>query len=123
MVAMDVVDLLACIYLGVAVACVSVTLTRSYLFENLRNWICRKNKFIGKLISCPYCAAHWIGFIFIVVYSPVPFTPALRSPTLSILFSVATGLFFTVAVSSIVVGRICTAIGGCSFFQDADREA
>jgi hypothetical protein len=32
------------------------------IFENFRNWIKRKSKFFGDLISCTLCTSTWIGF-------------------------------------------------------------
>ena len=33
--------------------------TKSYLFKSIREFIIKKNKHIGKLISCPMCFGWW----------------------------------------------------------------
>ncbi len=51
------------ILIALAVAALTMTLTQSSLFEEVR-------KRIGhKLVRCPYCAAHWISFFVWCGYS------------------------------------------------------
>lgn len=32
------------------------------IFESTREWIKKKSKFFGDLISCPLCTSTWVGF-------------------------------------------------------------
>lgn len=43
----------------------SYTLTRERLFEPLRRRLGGKDTFFGYLVSCPYCASHWIAFVLV----------------------------------------------------------
>lgn len=56
------------IFVALAVAAITMTLTQSNLFEGIR-------KRIGhKLVRCPYCAAHWISFfVWCTQYPMNPF--------------------------------------------------
>jgi hypothetical protein len=49
---------------------ISYIVTQSHLFEGLRNWISKKNKFFGELFSCILCFGTWVGFLLSLVYSP-----------------------------------------------------
>ena len=57
-------------YLGQLVAVSAVvmgiaqTVTRERLFESLRNRLGGQN-LAGFLISCPYCASHWVAFVLV----------------------------------------------------------
>lgn len=56
--------------LSMAVAAVSVTLTKSGIFEKPRSWIDAKNAFLGDLVHCPYCTSHWLSFLTVALYQP-----------------------------------------------------
>lgn len=43
----------------------SHTLTRERLFEPLRRLAGGKDTWLGYLVSCPYCASHWIAFMLV----------------------------------------------------------
>ena len=38
-------------------------ITFSYIFKPIREWIKKRNNFIGKLIECPQCSGFWMSFI------------------------------------------------------------
>jgi len=38
------------------------------IFESARNWIKRKSKFFGDLISCTLCTSTWVGFLMSLVF-------------------------------------------------------
>ena len=63
------------IYLSLACASVSFTVTETKVFEPLREWVKRKNTFLGELISCGYCFGYWTAFGLTAVLAV-----ALRNP-------------------------------------------
>ena len=56
--------------LSSAIAVISLTLTQTLIFKGFRKWVKFKNHFFGDLISCPYCASHWISVIFGIIFIP-----------------------------------------------------
>ncbi len=50
-------------------ASISFTVTESKLFESFRNFVKRKNNFLGELVSCGYCLGHWIAFGIVIMYN------------------------------------------------------
>jgi len=49
--------------LGIGAALAALTLTRSTLTQKFRaKWVGRS--WVGEMINCPYCMAHWTGSIF-----------------------------------------------------------
>jgi hypothetical protein len=55
--------LLALIPMSLAVYAISVTVTTSVLFRDLRKRIRLRNTTAGNLVSCPYCFSHWTAFL------------------------------------------------------------
>ncbi len=54
---------LAALIIVLPVSVVSYTVTRSELFATLRNRIIRpRSKWLGQLVTCPYCFSHWVAF-------------------------------------------------------------
>lgn len=94
------------LFLSLAVASLSLTITKAQVFGSLRSWVDSKNGFLGKLISCPYCASHWIGLVMVVYYQPV----LVPSPIL--FFDLAISLFAVVTLSSFATGLIWRAFEG-----------
>lgn len=58
------------IYLSVVTASIAFTVTETKLFKPLREWLLKKNTFLGNLFSCGYCFGHWIAFALTAVYKP-----------------------------------------------------
>ena len=58
------------IYLSFITASISFTLTETKLFLPVREWVKRKNSFIGELFSCGYCLGHWMAFAWVAIYQP-----------------------------------------------------
>lgn len=58
------------VYLSVAAASISFTVTEAKLFLPLRTWAKGKNSFLGELISCGYCFGHWVAFALTAIYRP-----------------------------------------------------
>ena len=51
--------------LSAVVMGLSQTLTRERLFEPLRNRLGGQETWLGYLVSCPYCASHWVAFLLV----------------------------------------------------------
>ncbi len=51
---------------------ISYTLTRERLFAPLRRRLGGKETWVGYLISCPYCASHYIAFILVPLTATYP---------------------------------------------------
>lgn len=62
--------LLVVLILSLPVSAITLTITKSSLFECLREWALKRNKWLGKLVSCPYCTSHWVSFALVVLYQP-----------------------------------------------------
>jgi len=43
----------------------TLIITRSILFKPVREWVTKKNEFLGEGITCPMCVGFWMA---IVVY-------------------------------------------------------
>jgi hypothetical protein len=53
--------------LSVSTGMVALTLTRSQITKPLRLRFINAPFMIGDLISCPYCMAHWVGFVALLM--------------------------------------------------------
>jgi hypothetical protein len=58
------------VYLSLAIAAISFTVTEMKPLLPLREWVKRKNSFLGELLSCGYCFGHWTAFGLVAVYQP-----------------------------------------------------
>jgi hypothetical protein len=58
------------IYLSLATACISFTVSESKLFKPLRDRTKRKIPRLGELLSCGYCLGHWVAFALVAIYRP-----------------------------------------------------
>lgn len=45
--------------------CLAHTLTKEKMFEPLRKKLGGKETWLGYLVSCPYCASHWLSFVVV----------------------------------------------------------
>jgi len=59
-------------FLSMALAAVSITITKTGVFSSLRAWIDERNDWLGELIHCPYCTSHWLTFAVVAFYQPRP---------------------------------------------------
>lgn len=57
-------------YLALAVGAISMTTAKTEIFMPLRWWIYDRNEWLGELVKCPYCTAHWLAFGAEAVYGP-----------------------------------------------------
>jgi uncharacterized protein DUF1360 len=51
--------------LSAVVMGIAQTVTKERLFEPLRNRLGGQDSWLGYLVSCPYCASHWVAFILV----------------------------------------------------------
>jgi hypothetical protein len=51
----------ALVYPSVAIGVVACTISKSKMFKWLRGWT-KEESFVGELLRCPYCLAHWLAF-------------------------------------------------------------
>lgn len=58
------------LYLSLAGASISFTVTETRLFKPVREWMQTKSGFLGKMICCGYCLGHWLAFALVFLYRP-----------------------------------------------------
>jgi len=66
----DVCNILVILYLSLATASISITITKSSIFKKFRLWVKEKNLFFGNLLRCNYCFSHWVAFGLVAIYQP-----------------------------------------------------
>lgn len=49
------------------VGSISFTITMSSMFLGFREAVSKRNKFLEKMLHCPWCLGHWVAFIAILV--------------------------------------------------------
>jgi len=52
---------------ALVVSAISFNVSMSWIFLNFREWISSKSKFLEKLIHCPWCFAHYVTFVMLLV--------------------------------------------------------
>ena len=103
--------------LALAIGAVSLTITKANIFEWLRAWLDRRARnprgwfrrpfgWLNELFDCPYCMAHWIVLVVMVVYKPLLIATGREWPDLVVTY------FALVAVSSLAGGAIFRVFGG-----------
>ena len=93
------------IWLAVATASLSYTITKTTMFDWLRDMLEPENP-LWKLLSCPYCMSHWIGALFVLVYLPEPFGLDLVDLIPSLFIIVTISAFLIQALT--IFGRIAS---------------
>ena len=58
------------ILLSLVTAWIAFTICESVLLAPLRQWVMRKNSWLGKLISCGYCTGFWVAVGLELIYRP-----------------------------------------------------
>jgi hypothetical protein len=49
----------------------SLIITTGSIFDQPREWIAKKSKFIGDLVGCMKCTSTWVGFLYsLILWSP-----------------------------------------------------
>lgn len=82
--------ILSLVMLSLATSAATLTITRASLFKGPREWIMKRSPFWGKLVSCPYCMAHWVALMLL------PWGPTVFASFLNWLA--------TIGLSAIVIG-------------------
>jgi hypothetical protein len=58
------------LYLSLATASISFTVTETKIFSSLREWLRVKSTIMGDLFSCGYCLGYWVAFGLTAIYQP-----------------------------------------------------
>jgi hypothetical protein len=68
--------LLEMIFIALAVASISMTITKSNIMEKLRVLISKGGSWMKELIHCPYCLCHWLtaGIVCTFYWEIYPFS-------------------------------------------------
>lgn len=79
------------IYLALATASVSYTITKTPMFDWVRDLLPETGPLAG-LMRCPYCMAHWVAAFFVLIVHPMPFsgTPLDLLPGMFVVVTLAT---------------------------------
>ena len=56
--------------LSIVTASIAFTISESYIFSGIREYIKLKNNVLGHLFSCGYCLSHWIALLLVLIYQP-----------------------------------------------------
>ncbi len=96
---MNMIGLYQVAVLALATAAISVTISKARLFASAREWIAKRNTWLGELMSCSYCTSHWVAIALVAIYRPV-----LVSQW--IIVDLFVSVFAVVAIAAIVSGMI-----------------
>jgi hypothetical protein len=56
------------ICLSFVTASISFAVTEMKVLMPVREWVTRRNSFLGELISCGYCFGYWVAFVLVAIY-------------------------------------------------------
>lgn len=96
---MNLIGLYQVTVLAVAVAAVAVTVSKARVFASTREWIAKRNAWLGELVSCSYCTSHWVALALVAIYRPVLVEQW-------IVVDLLVSLFAMVAIAAIISGVI-----------------
>ena len=96
---MNLQELFRVFVLALATSAISVTISKAKVFEALRYWIAKRNKWFGELVSCSYCTSHWVAIAFVAIYRPRPIHQFF-------LIDIIVSVFVIVIFSAIVSGLV-----------------
>lgn len=85
--------------LALATAAISLTITKGRIFTSAREWIAGRNKWLGELMSCPYCTSHWVAIVLVAIYRPVIIQQWF-------LIDLLVSVFAMVAMSAVICGVV-----------------
>lgn len=54
-------QIISIIITAMAVSTISLTVSKSKIFESTRTFITNKSYWFGELVSCFYCFSHWVA--------------------------------------------------------------
>lgn len=103
-------DIQRLIFVSAVVMGMAHTVARERIFLPLRERVGGKDTWLGYLISCPYCASHWIAFALV----PLTGTYGIRIPYSWGFFSAAIDWF----LSSILVTIVAAFLRVAFYFVD-----
>lgn len=118
---MEVNSPLVYVVLGLAVSAVSLTVTRSTLFEGFRDWLdgssSRFVRPIAALFSCPYCLSHWVSLVAVLAFGQ-ELTGGLTVP------SAVVAVFALVALSALCTGAVLKlgVVGASEMRRQRERQ-
>lgn len=97
------VESLKLVFCGMAVATIAVTVTRAAISEPFRDWVGARSKFFGELVSCPYCASHWLSFMTVLLVGarPVQTSWLVLDYAVSVFAAVCIAAYFVRAIVGI----------------------
>lgn len=52
-----------------AILGISIIITRTAIFERIREFVSTRSYFFGELINCTVCTSFWVGVVFAVITS------------------------------------------------------
>lgn len=85
--------------LAVATSAISLTLAMSKMFYRPRGWVVRHSSFLGELVNCHYCTAHWVALGLCALYQPTPLQAWWPA-------DLVVGWFSTVGLAALTSGAI-----------------
>lgn len=100
--------LIVLVVLSFAISAISMTISKSKLFEGFREWIGEQSGWLGELFNCPYCTSHWVTLLFVILFKPEVVAVAWRVPGMFLFNYVVSG-FAIVALASFWSGIIYRA--------------
>ncbi|MFY0529812.1 hypothetical protein ACN28I_43825 [Archangium gephyra] len=65
-------DLFQLFAVSAVVMGIAQTLTKERIFAPLREWLGGKETWCGYLVSCPYCASHYVAFVLVPLTGTYP---------------------------------------------------
>lgn len=86
------------VFLAFGVSMVSVTITKTKIFEPFRDWLNYRTDWLYELFSCPYCLSVWVSMGTVAIFRPFvlsDFHVSLNYPA---------SVFAMVSVAAIVTG-------------------
>lgn len=86
------------LYLSLMTSCISITISKSKIFTNLRKTI--KINWLNNLIRCTFCLSFWIVLIEVIIWKP----KVIESPLLILTYMAS--LLVIVAISAPISGII-----------------
>lgn len=90
------------ILIALAVAAVSLTLTKSHIAAPFQDWLRARSLMLWKLSTCAYCVSHWVAVVAVAFAAPTVFDDAITN------FVVLT--FAVISLSSMIVGVVMRAL-------------
>jgi len=52
----------------ITVEAVTQLICKAEIFDNLRDWLSSRSKFLNSLLACPYCVSVWSGLLGLIIF-------------------------------------------------------